>query len=35
MIVAVTELEYQAVSTRVNSVKRTGMDLKEPFRNPA
>jgi putative SOS response-associated peptidase YedK len=33
--VAVTELEYQAVSTRVNSVKNKGMDLIEPFPNPA
>jgi putative SOS response-associated peptidase YedK len=33
--VAVTELEYHAVSTRVNSVKNKGMDLIEPFPNPA
>jgi putative SOS response-associated peptidase YedK len=33
--VAITELEYHAVSTRVNSVKNTGMDLIEPFPNPA
>jgi putative SOS response-associated peptidase YedK len=33
--VAVTDLEYHAVSTRVNSVKNTGMDLIEPFPNPA
>lgn len=31
---AVTEVEYHAVSTRVNNAKNTGMDLIEPFPNP-
>jgi putative SOS response-associated peptidase YedK len=32
---SITRLQYHAVTTRVNSVKNTGMDLIEPFPNPA